>query len=282
VALPVTLAWLTLAPLYASHYGLGEDTVNTLNPLLSLISAASMLPSNFHPLLLAFLLLSSCVAWITSDRWHRQLLLLAWAVALPVAIVHHGIAGQVCIICIGVARYNILLLLPAALSVGCLLVGRKGVLPPLLAITTVLVSLYLTPFSFVEFTQKQRIPGSDIMHTPTEGYLPGPVIPASAQLLQEYPESLIIVAPQYGFLDWFAARGLASLPNLKELQKRSMSWDPSSPLRPVVIQAPVTTTYLPSITQEQEQRLKEIRTWARKQTSHTTIQFGTEEIIIVH
>ncbi len=285
VALPVVGAWLLLSPLYTASYGFGAAGAaaggSVLSRILSpdpFIVAAQSLPLNLHPLALAVLLLTTVLCFLRGSRPQRLLLLSAWVMAVTTAALQHPLAGDVFR---GVARYNILLILPLGLGIGMLMQGirlPKG-LSQLLSALALFALLVITPFDFVAYTQMLRATFKDIYHTPTEGYLAMPIEHITKEFITE--PHLIIIAPQYTFLDLFVATGKLSPAQRSDLIHRSQAWTPASPDRPVLVQAPITTSYRPNLSAEAEERLRAAHEWALKQKDHRIIKLGIEETVVV-
>lgn len=284
VSLPVIAAWLLLSPLYTASYGFGPAGAasgSMLSRLLSpdpFIVALQSLPLNLHPVALAVLLLTTVLCFLRGNRSQCLLLLSAWMMAVTTAAVQHPLTGDVFR---GVARYNILLTLPLGLGLGMLMQGvrlPKGV-SQLTAALSLFALLIITPFDFVSYTQILRARSADIYHTPTEGYLAMPIEQATKELITQ--PRLIIVAPQYTFLDLFVATGKISAAQRSDLIHRSQTWTSASPDRPVLVQAPVTTSYRPNLSEADEARLRSAREWALKQKDHRIVKLGIEETVVV-
>lgn len=277
VALPIIVAWLALSPLFTAQYNLTSSGMLPTS-LLPLSEALRALPRNFHPIGLAILLSTSFFALFAGSREQRLLLLAAWSIALPPALLQHLLAGPTFY---GVARYNVLLLLPQACAIGMLFAGlttykRLGVA---LGTVSLLALLWITPFRFASFLQEERATSKDIYRTPSEGYLPLPLQQTLEELLPLEKETIVIVAPHYTLLDFFVARHTLTLAERSSIIARSRAWSQDSTVRPVVIQAPTVAPYQPNLTQEEEDRLRSARIWALKQPHHI-LRYGMEETII--
>ncbi len=312
VAFPVIAAWLLLSPIYTASYGFfGNEpsqlsdifTHGLLTPILTMIRA---LPTNLHPLGLTILLGSSLLTLLHGRREDRILLGCAWLMALSTAAAQQFTAGAVFW---GIGRYNILLLLPLSVGVGGLFSLERGatlpssphavrsmpareevvaeralrahhdIIGPILGLASIAALLIITPFDFIEYTQHLRATSPDIYREPTEGYLALPIIDAAREHLKE--PNLVILAPQYTFLDLFVATGELTIPERDAIIKRSQGWTPSSPDRPILIQAPTITSYRPNLSKEQVNALDGARIWALVQNDHTIKRLGVEETVIV-
>ena len=108
-----------------------------------------------------------------------------------------------------------------------------------------------------------------------------PVSDAAASLLPEHKDTIIILAPQYEFLDWLMVQGDITAADKRGILDRSAAWKPASRTRPVLVQAPVTTTYGPNLPEAEEARLRSAREWALKQKNHRIVKLGIEETVVV-
>ncbi len=283
VALPVVAAWLLLSPIYTASYGFfspGESQLQDLaaegffRPLFIMLQS---LPANFHIVALVILIGTSALTLLLGERNSRILLLTAWLIALPPSIGQQMTSGDAFH---GVARYNILLLLPLGLAVGNLFVpSRLRLVGPIIGLACIAALFVITPFDFIDYTQRLRASSIDIYRTPPEGYLALPVQNAVDKYLRE--PHLVVLAPQSTFLDLFVATGELTVPERSAIMERSPRWTPDSPDRPILIQAPVGTSYRPNLTERQEDNLRVAREWGLLQPNHRIEKLGIEEIVIV-
>lgn len=286
VSAPVIAAWLLLAPLFTASYGLESSAFADLARegfLTPLLVALRSLPMNFHPLGLVVLIGAPALVLFLGRRQERRMLAIAWVLVAPAAAMQHMVAGEVFY---GVGRYNVLLLLPLGLGVASLVaIGvrtSRGVIRYAglsAAIACLMLLLWITPFDFVRYTQELRASSMDIYRAPTEGYLALPIVDVARRYSAE--ENLVVLSPQYIFLDLFVASGELTLHKRDAIIRRSQAWTESSPDRPVLVQAPVATTYRPNLTKAQEDRLRAARVWALLQPEHRTEKLGMEETVVV-
>ena len=280
VALPVIGAWLLLSPLYTASYGLAEvANPASFPPWLPLITAVRSLPANFGIVGMMVLLGTSLLAFLFGSRPQRVLLGIAWLFGVSTAMLQHQLAGEVFW---GVARYNIVLLIAQGVAIGILLHGTRVIATfnKALGIIAVLALLCTTPYDFVLFAQSIRTGNRDIYRTPTEGYLPLPLLKAT-RLWLKTESSPMILAPDYQFLDLLIAEGKLTRAERDTIVNQSAEWTPADPARPVIIQAPVSTTYTPNKTPVEERRLRDAHAWAIKQPGYIIERLGIEETVVV-
>jgi hypothetical protein len=277
IAAPVIVSWLALAPIFTASYGFTHESSGgffTLHSLEHLWTALLALPMNMHPVALGVAGVAIVLALLVTGRHERLLVAIALIFGFTNAAAQHLLAGD---IFAGVARYNVLLLPAVGFALGALMQGKNPL--RITAAVAIVLLIAITPFDFIRFTQDLRRDSPDIFRTPTEGYLPLPLIDAvHAQIAHK--DTMVILAPQYGFLDWLMMQGLLTAAEKDHMVQRSQTWTPDSLLRPVLIQAPLYTTYTPNITQEQEARLQSARAWALTQND-TIEKLGIEETVIV-
>lgn len=276
---PVALAWFALSPLYAATYSLVGDESAAVHaglrtPWLPLIAALRALPMNLHPVGLAALVLSSVLALVLGNRAHRSLLGWAWCVALASSVPQQLLVGD---LFTGVARMNVLVLVPLGVSIGCLATMR--VAGKIAAASALAALLAVTPFSFARYTQHLRATSADIYRAPTEGYVALPVSRALHHVLQRSVTPTVL-APQYTILDLAVAMGSITLAERNAIIERSASWSPDTPARPVVVQGPVDARYAPNLAPNAEERLRAAREWALGQ-QHEVYRLGSEEALVV-
>lgn len=284
IALPVATAWLLLAPLYTAQYGfVGEagpaPTYVPVDPFHPLLFTLESLPENLHPLGLAVLLITSFVVFVSGTATQRKLLGIAWLLALAVSIPQQYAAGKMFH---GLPRLNILMLLPQGIAIGSLLSGTRLPTPlhKVLGGTAIAALLVITPFDFVLFTQSMRAGSRDIPRTTSEGVTPLPLLKTVRTVLT-YTKTPVILAPDYQFLDVFIAEGLLTREERDAIVERSNAWTPENPARPVIVQAPISTTYTPNRTPPEERRLRAAHVWAVKQPGYVVERLGIEETVTV-
>lgn len=291
VSAPAIVAWLILAPIFTASYGSFTEGFPlqsaAAQALPALVATFRALPLNLDPAALGILLLTTLFALALGSRETRTLLGCSWLLALATAVLQQLTAGPVFV---GVARYNILLLLPLGVGIGGLvhlmeritLPGKTGLVPrlaPLLGLLSLAVLIWITPYDFVEFAQVLRARSADIYRTPTEGYLPVPLL--TAVRVHANDPHLVVLAPQTTFIDLLVAIGELTAAQRSAITERSQHWTTASTDRPVIIQAPVLTHYGPNLSPKREEFLKEARAWALQQPHHSVVRLGTEETIFV-
>jgi hypothetical protein len=279
VALPVAFAWLALAPLYTAQYGFGSAQfslfVSVQRMVGGLVSALFALPLNFHPLGLAALIGGTFLAWYVTTQENRRILLASWCIGISTAIFQQLLAGPVFF---GVARYNILLLLPLTLSIGMLIAEKKFWIRGM-GVTAITVIVWVTPFSFISFAQEIRHTVPHLYQTPTEGYLPLPTLEALTLLTAKH-KNFAFLGPNRALLDLLVVQGKLTKEERTVILERSDAWNLSSPQVPVLIQAPVQVHYQPNLSPNEESLLRETRNWGLTRP-HTLTRLGTEETLIV-
>ncbi|MBI5156094.1 hypothetical protein HZA45_02340 [Candidatus Peregrinibacteria bacterium] len=282
IALPVIIAWMALSPLYtvqynltSSSYALGNNSHTSV--VEAIATAAKALPENFHPWILLMFAAVTILALLKGTPSQRLLLGIAWIVALASSVPQQILAGSTFY---GVARLNILILLPFGLALGCIAM-RAAWWSRIATEAAVILLIALTPIRFLDYVQLLRSHSPDIYRTPPEGYDALPVSDAAALLVPKYKDTIVILAPQYEFLDWLMVQGLISAADKRGILDRSNAWTTTSRARPVLVQAPVTTTYGPNLSEADEARLRAAREWALKQKDHRIVKLGIEETVVV-
>lgn len=281
VTLPVAAAWFALAPLYTAQYGMVTDDGQLLpfaagSVLQPFSVALKALPENLHPAGLAAFVLSVAAALLFGARDDRWTLLAACAMAVATGAAQNFVTDP---IVYGVARYSILLLIAQGIALG-ILARSSDPRPRFVAAIATVILVAVTPWLLVPFLQQQRLPGKDIYRTPTEGYLVSPLPDVVAESLA-LGQSPIIIAPDYQFLELPTTSGVLTPQQRAELAEAGMTWTVHDPRRPVIIQAPVSTTYRPNLSEEQESRLREAREWGLRQPDARVVRLGIEETVIV-
>lgn len=282
IALPLALIWLTMYPTYRYPFLFQEQglfpaaSTSLLRPL---VAAATALPKNLHLVGLIVLLGSSLVVWSRGAPAHARVLTIAWILGGVTSGVQQLIQEEVWY---GYPRFNILLLLPLAVGVAGLLAdaGPLRILRRTLGTLAVLALLAITPFDIATYAQTQRRIAEGIFQSPTGGDVPLPVTFVAEKYLREEPHH-IILSPDYAFLDLYIAIGVLTPDDRTRIIRTSDRWSPLSETRPVLIQAPVVTTYQPNITAAQEDRLRVARAWGLQQPHHTIVRLGIEEVVVV-
>lgn len=276
---PVVAAWFVLSPLYAATYSfVGEQSAvvhaGLRTPWVPLLAMLRALPINLHPAGLAVLVLSSALAFALGDRVHRSLLGWAWCIALASSVPQQLLVGD---LFTGVARMNVLLLVPLGMSIGCLATMRMTGKIAAAAALAALVAV--TPFGFARYTQHLRATSVDIYREPIEAYVALPLSRALDDVLRRSTAPTVL-APEYNILDLHVAMGTLTLAERDAIIARSAAWVPASIDRPVVVQAPVEAGYVPSVTTATEERLRVAREWAVRQ-QHDVYRLGSEEALVV-
>ena len=281
VCFPPIVLWLLLSPLFTAQYDLGGRVAGGLLPTIlrtshNLSMAIASIPSNIHLITVIALCITSLLVLFKGTTADRTTLGIGWLLAIVNAAAQNAATVE---LYAGTARYNILIVIPLALGIG-LVVASPFVANRIVGCLALAGLLLITPFDFVHYAQKLRATASDIQRTPTEGYFPTPLPLVVRRVLQSTKRPVILGMGMH-FLDLFIAEGLISVSDRNAILEQSRSWNPSSMLRPVLIQAPIVTSYTPNLTAEQEDRLRAARSWALQQPSHTTKRLGLEETVIV-
>jgi hypothetical protein len=250
--------------------------------IAGVIAAVKALPENQSVTVLTMMLTASIIAFLFAKPAQKKLLAVAWFVALVNGMMQNAVINDVFY---GVPRYNILLLLPFGLGfamvsdLGSGFITRnfwKGI-----TLVGVVILIMMTPFNFTNFTQELRAHSPDIYRTPTEGYLASPLYTATKELLKT-THSFVIVTPGSEYLDLFVAQDLLTTKERSVIMERSNAWTLTEhPLRPVIVQGPIVTSYQPNLTPEHEQMLRDARAWALAQSGAQVFRIGLEEAIIV-
>ena len=167
IALPVIVAWMALSPLYtvqynltSSAYALGSNSHTSL--LEAMVTAVKALPENFHPWILLMFAAVSILAFARGTKSECVLLGIAFLVAFASAVPQQVLAGSTFY---GVARLNILLLLPFGLALGCIC-AEKEWWSRIVTEGAILLLVFLTPFHFLGYIQSLRAHAPDIYRTP--------------------------------------------------------------------------------------------------------------------
>lgn len=282
ISLPIVLTWFVLSPLYAAQYRFASrasgGVLATIQRATDVMTHATLsLPHNLHPVALFVLLFSSAIVLLAGRRHDRILLLITWGIAGAGSLSQNVLAAEMFS---GVARYSILILLPLGTGIGGMLASEKRHMPMNIAgILCVALLLLITPWDFVSYAQSLRVTDRDIWRSPNEGYLPTPAYQAVLTLTREGKEPAI-VGPVGQLPDLLLATGEISAQKRERMMATSRKWSLSQPTRPVMILSPVSATYRPNLSVEEEHYLKEVRAWALSQP-HTVVRLGMEEAIIV-
>jgi hypothetical protein len=283
IALPVAASWLLLSPYYTQSYGIGTVLHRTMGTMIitnlhALKASFVALPINLHPAVIAILLVTSALTFFKGTKESRVLLGIAWLIALVNGVSQDLLLNSTTF---GVARYNILLLLPLALGCGNLLVLRlpRSTQNGAAAIAVIVMAM-VTPFDFTGYAQSLRENPSTIESAPTEGYDPLPILAATEDVIVKTHAMPVVLAPHLEFLDLLQASSLITAAQKADIIARSNTWTLASQDHPVIVVAPATS-FEPHLTKEQQDRLREARSWALMQP-HTTKTFGREEAVIVY
>jgi hypothetical protein len=285
VAGPVACIWLALYPTY--HYsfilnpGKGAlfPAADMGQPLLPLLTTIQALPGQFHPLVIGLLLLSSCVVFLRGSNAWRITLGVAWLIGLSTSGVQQLIQLPVYW---GYPRFNILLLLPLAVGLAgvCSLPSLSRKLQIGFAAIIVVLLGAVTPFDTVSFAHRLRVDSPAIYKTTTGGDSPLPVAVITERILARYPKAVFVI-PDGTYFDLYVASGLLTVRQRSELLARGKAWTPESPDRPVIVQAPVVTSYGPNVPDEYADRLRAAREWALAQPKYQVMKMGLEEVVVV-
>ena len=284
IALPPVASWLSLYPLYRydfllSGQGLFPAAQSSTSFFQSLVVFVGSLSLTLNPIVLVSLLVTTLVILLFGRFEERCLLFAAWLVALPPVLAQQivlPVALQ------GYARYDLLLHLPLAVALG-ILVGftarrRAGFV---LALAVIIALLFVTPWNIESFRQNVRTSSiAEIYRLPTHGEETLPITAEALHMIQR-GERPIIIAPDSAFLELPIAAGYLTPKERTSLVDAGSTWTPLSPARPVLVQAPVVTTYQPNLSAAAEDRLKSARAWALSQPDHRIVRFGIEEVVIV-
>jgi hypothetical protein len=286
VTAPIVACWLFLSPYYTFQYSLGEKvshgTIALLFKMIAGIMAATRaLPTNLSAPVLGILLGSTGIAFLIGTPSHRRLLFSSVFIAVINGFMQNAIIND---IYYGVARYNILLLVPLGLSLGVIANAGHSLMARTawqsIASASALFLILVTPFNFREYTQLLRSESPDIYRTPPEGYLASPLYRATEQMLKT-TRSFAIATPGSQYLDLFVAQGMLTAAERSAIMEKSNAWTHATHERPVIVQGPITASYQPNLTPEHEAALREARAWALTQSGITVVREGLEEAIIV-
>jgi hypothetical protein len=278
IALPITISWMALSPLYAAEYEFLDNNIPLLSPEVLPEFFRSLLgsfPSAFHPLTLLILLFGTFVVILRGATDQKKLLVIAWLFGLASSLSQNAASPQVFW---GIGRYSVLLLLPLGVCLGSLLQGDR--FSKTLGVISLALLLAITPFNYTSYTQHLRATSEDIYRTPPEGYLAQPLFGVTKDFLEQ-GITPTIVAPQYGFLDFFIARGLLTPEERNQIREEGQSWQPKKIAKPLLVQAPISTSYAPNLTQKEEERLRDAHAWALTQP-HRVVRLGIEETVVVN
>ncbi len=287
ITAPVIGCWLLLSPYYTFQYNPGGKVSLGFAGLLikmleGIFASIKALPMNVSWPVLIMLIITSLLSIGFGKKDQRSLLFTAWLIALVNGLMQNAIIND---IYYGVARYNILLLLPLGIGLAiCADIGTSKFSRWFCKLCTALSLMFLillTPFNFSAYTQHLRSQSHDIYRTPTEGYLASPLYAATKEVLKT-SRTFIIVTPGSQYLDLFVAQGLLTTDERSKIMERSNAWTlATNTERPVIVQGPISTSYLPNLTIEHEKKLRDARAWALTQTGIIVIRVGLEEAIIV-
>lgn len=282
-ASPIVGAWLYLSPYYTFQYNFEAQTSKGFFSVIvkmfdGITASIDALPHSLGLVALTLLFVGTLITLIRGSKSDQILLACAWIVAAVNGLAQNAVIND---IFYGVARYNILLVLPLGIGLAGFFEGRKWQ-PTLsfIGFASIAALLVVTPFNFTEYTQHLRATSEDIWRTPPEGYLASPLLTATREVAKKN-KSFVLIAPGSQFMDLLIVEGLLTPAQRASVMTRSLVWTPESTERPVIVQAPLITSYQPNQTPEQEQRLREAQTWARLQPNHQVVRLGEEEVIIV-
>jgi hypothetical protein len=282
-AAPVVLAWLYLSPYYTFQYNFEAQTSKgfasvILKMIDGITASIDALPHSLGLVALSILFIGTLFTLIRGSKSDQILIACAWIIAAVNGLAQNAVIND---IFYGVARYNILLVLPLGIGLAGFFEGRKWQ-PTLSFVGLGLIALLVvvTPFNFTEYTQYLRATSDDIWRTPPEGYLASPLLEATRDVAKT-DKSFVLIAPGSQFMDLLIVEGLLTPSERASIMQKSLAWTPKSTQRPVIVQAPLITSYQPNQTPEQEQRLRDAATWARTQPNHSIVRVGEEEVIVV-
>lgn len=283
IAGPVVLLWIALYPAYNYSFLLQNGSLfpaaerSLTEPFLVFLRS---FPGSFGVTATAVLLLGSLLMMLRGDKEERWLLMAAWIIALPPTLAQQFVLPPDFY---GFPRYTVLLLLPLGVVTGSLLAGglrMPRTLASSLGFLIILLFAFTTPWRIDRFMQENHRETSGIYRSVPGADVPLPVFSVAETALRTGARP-IILSPDYTFLDLFVPGGLLTTDERRTIIEQSAVWTPTSSARPVLVQAPIETTYQPNITAEQERRLKEARVWALAQPGHRVIRYGIEETVLV-
>lgn len=284
IALPIAILWIIMYPTYKYPFLLQKDILfpaaESKSLMQPIIGFLTHLPNNFHPVAIVILLLGSLLIFLQSNNTFRIGLALAWLIGLIASGMQQLIQEPHFY---GYPRFNILMLLPFAFIIAGLLsnIGFSKRLGTIIGSLSMVALLLVTPFDYVTFAHTLRRSADGIYQTPTGGDSPLPVMLVGEDIIRESPDAIFLV-PDVTFLDLYIAIGLLTPTERSALIEQSRAWTPDNSTRPVVIQAPVVTTYQPNMSAVAEERLKQAAVWAKNQPNHQIVRLGLEEVIIVY
>lgn len=277
---PIAAVWMSLSPIFASQYHLLQDAAGqTELPSIFVIlqKVISALPLNFHPVGLTVIVLGSALALVHGTPFQRTLIVCGWLMAGANALPQQMLAGNVYF---GIARLNALLLLPGGFALATLMgKGRLHLAGAATAIVGIIGLAAITPWNIMTYAQQARLPHAPTVLLPAEGFMPTPLL-ASVKTLTKEKRDFAVVAKEGAYLDLLVSDGTLTPGERETVMRRSASWTPEHPTVPVIIRAPVRTSYAPNLTIEEETLLRSARAWAQTQ-KHETVQMGLEEVVIV-
>lgn len=280
IALPMGALWVSVYVLGSFQYAFlsasSDRTFALWRPLMETLAAV---PEQLGWVGIAVLLAGSTVLALRRPS-DRVILLLAWMFGVTSTLLHQLLTVPVWY---GYGRFSVLLMLPLAVTVGALAAWAAERRRAWLVLPLIALLAWTTPWPFVRFLQERRAVGTEdyIERTVTGGSIPTPL----PQLIEEHAtdaQRMIVLSPSYAFLDLLVARGLFGVAQRESIIARSRAWTPSSPGRPVLIQAPQPgRTYRTNITADEERRLLEAAAWARTQPGVREEVFGSERVLVV-
>ncbi len=280
IGLPIGVLWLMVYVLGSFQYPfLSTESTRSFQLLAPFIATLKNLPDQLHPIGLLLLLVGGAyVAW--KRPTDRNTLLVAWVFAVLYTGLHQFLTIDEWY---GYGRFNVLLMLPLAVTIGSIIAAVSEKNHVLTAITLLLPLILATPWSNVGFLQSYRaVSYLDMMErTVTGGVSPSP-LPRAMNDFVPKADTLILISPSSSFLDLLIARGKLSIAQRTAILERSKLWKPNSTARPVLIQAPTEGyTFRINIPKLDEQRLIDAAAWARKQPGLMVYRLGHEEALVV-
>lgn len=285
IALPIGLLWYLLSPIYTKQYGsvVGNALLNAdvaegtfVGPF---VTSTLSFPSMFHPAVIALLIVGSLLIVLRGGPRERRLLLIAWVLGYGTSMAQLQITP---LYATGYPRYSVLLLLPLAAVLASLFAKhlRSRECMRLLGGLGLIVLVIVTPWRTIRFLQEMRRSPATLYRSAGAGEAPLPATSVILDVLRTTKHP-ILLAPDLTILEAAIASGLISIEDRTAIYRASAAWDPSLPKRPVIIQAPIETSYQYQRTPVEEDRLRLARAWALRQPHHDIVRLGIEEAVIV-